>query len=1263
MGLALMAVTATAQSVVIVDKDGVTHKFATEYVENITFTPVTVTPAIEFTSLDLTPYSNGNVGLKFIGEGIEIGLDTYCGTEAVYLLPGTYNAAQTQNAMEINCTSTTFTYVNLGGENIAITGGSMEVTRNARIYTINLDFTIADGSKVRGTWSGELSKFSPYKTVEFTNLEQIEVRDPLPGEFYLRGDDGNYGFECVLDFIAAAGSATLPDGTYTLGDGQTPGTYTSKSIINLYSPNFDVNITAPVTVKTVDGLTSIESVIMCDNGLEVTLKGNVAIKYLNKPVEDLDLTLYDVHPYSGGNVGIKFKNGDNIISLDTYCGTEATYLVPGTYTLASNGEMEIDKNPQYSYYQTGVGADQKRLGFNSGTMEVSVDVETETYTIALDLVVEDGTQLKGKWSGTLTNYTPFIHVELTELNQVDIDDALPGEFYMRGHAAAYKYECVLDFITPAGSKTIPDGTYTLGDGETPGTYTAKSQIDAYNPSAIYKFTGPIEVKTEGNVTNITSVIDLGDGRTVTFKSNVPVTYLTPVEPEIPVFTSLTLNPYSNGNVGITLSKENLTLNLDTYCGVTATYLIPGTYTVTDSGSEMYIDSYEAYTYAYVNGDTSTKVAISSGSMEVAVDTETKVYTITVDMTLADGTAAKGKWSGVLDNYSPFKTAELVALNQLDIDMPQPGEFYMKGNGANWSFECVLDFITPAGSKTIPDGTYTLGDGETPGTYTSKSIINFYNPAINVRVTAPITVKTENGVTSIEALIESEDGMQVTLTGNVEIEYLEPVEPEIPTFTNFALNPYSNGNVGITLSNDNLELNLDTYCGVTATYLLPGTYTVTDSGSEMYIDSYEAYTYAYVNGDKNKKVAITSGTMEVSVDVETKVYTITVDMTLADGTAAKGKWSGVLDKYSPFKTAELVALNQLDIDMPKPGEFYMKGNGANWSFECVLDFITAPGSKRIPDGTYTLGDGETPGTYTSKSIINFYNPAINVRVTAPITVKTENGVTSIEALIESEDGMQVTLTGNVEIQYLEPDVPEVPAFSNLKLSPYSGGNVEINLSNENLTLNLDTYCGSEARYLMPGTYTVGGSVEMYIGTNEKYTYAYVNGSNVKTAISSGTMEVEVDVETKIYTITTDITLADGTVAKGSWSGVLPAYSPFKTAKLVALNQIDIDNPKPGEFYLRGNGEAHNFECVLDFIAPAGSETLPDGTYTLGDGETPGTYTSKSIINFYNPNMDVPFTAPITVKSENGKRIFESLIECEDGMQVTFTGNLEINYVQY
>ena len=45
------------------------------------------------------------------------------------------------------------------------------------------------------------------------------------------------------------------------------------------------------------------------------------------------------------------------------------------------------------------------------------------------------------------------------------------------------------------------------------------------------------------------------------------------------------------------------------------------------------------------------------------------------------------------------------------------------------------------------------------------------------------------------------------------------------------------------------------------------------------------------------------------------------------------------------------------------------------------------------------------------------------------------------------------------------------------------------------------------------------------------------------------------------------------------------------------------------------------------------------------------------------MDVPFTAPITVKSENGKRIFESLIECEDGMQVTFTGNLEINYVQY
>ena len=1261
MGLALMAVTATAQSVVIVDKDGVTHKFATEYVENITFTPVTVTPAIEFTSLDLTPYSNGNVGLKFIGEGIEIGLDAYCGTEAVYLLPGTYNVTQTNNAMEINCTNATFTYVNLGGENIAITGGSMEVTRNARIYTINLDFTIADGSKVRGTWSGELSKFSPYKTVELVNLSQIEVRDPLPGEFYLRGDDGNYGFECVLDFIAAAGSATLPDGTYTLGDGQTPGTYTSKSVINLYNPNFDVNVTAPVTVMTVDGLTSIESVIMCDNGAEVTLKGNVAIKYLNKPVEDLDLTLYDVHPYSGGNVGLKFKNGDNIISLDTYCGTEATYLVPGTYTLAGSGEMEIDNNPQYSYYQTGLGADQKKTGFKSGTMEVSVDVETEIYTIAVDLVVEDGTQLKGKWSGTLTNYTPFIKVELTELNQVDIDDALPGEFYMRGHAAAYKYECVLDFITPAGSKTIPDGTYTLGDGETPGTYTTNSQIDQYNPSAIYKFTGPIEVKTEGNVTNITSVIDLGDGRTVTFKSNVPVTYLTPVEPEIPVFTSLTLNPYSNGNVGITLSKDNLELNLDTYCGVTATYLMPGTYTVTDSGSEMYIDSYENYTYAYVNGDKTKKVAITSGTMEVAVDTDTKVYTITVDMTLANGTAAKGKWSGVLDNYSPFKTAELVALNQIDIDMPQPGEFYMRGNGANWSFECVLDFITPAGSKTIPDGTYTLGDGETPGTYTSKSIINFYNPAINVRVTAPITVKTENGVTSIEALIESEDGMQVTLTGNVEIQYLEQPEEDLD-LTLYDVHPYSGGNVGIKLKNGDNIISLDTYCGTEATYLVPGTYTVAGSG-EMEIDNNPNYTY-YQVGDK--KSSFKSGTMEVSVDVETETYTIAVDLVLEDGTTLKGKWSGTLTNYTPFIKVELTELYQFDLDSPLPGEFYMKGHAAANKYECVLDFITPAGSKIIPDGTYTLGDGETPGTYTAKSQIDQYTPNATYKFTGPIEVKTEGNVTNITSVIDLGDGRTVTFTSNVPVTYLEQPEPEPesPVFSNITLNPYSGGNVEINLSNENLTLNLDTYCGSEARYLLPGTYTVANSgTEMYIGTVINYSYAYVNGSNVKTAISSGTMEVEVDVETKIYTITTDITLADGTVAKGSWSGVLPAYSPFKTAKLVALNQIDIDNPKPGEFYLRGNGEAHNFECVLDFIAPAGSETLPDGTYTLGDGETPGTYTSKSIINFYNPNMDVPFTAPITVKSENGKRIFESLIECEDGMQVTFTGNLEINYVQY
>lgn len=271
----------SAQSVVITEKDGTTHKFCTDYVENITFEEIEVYDGIVFTACSANPYSGGNVGLSFSGEGLPaVELDVYSSATAGYLTPGSYTVDATSGEMTVS-TDQSYSNITIDSNKLGLKSGTMTVALEGSVYTIDMNFELTDASAFKGRWTGEISNYGPVVSFAATACKQTEPNDQVDGEFYLKLNDDNWSFEATLDFYAAAGSAILPDGEYTLAETKAAGTFGSRSQIDLYSPyNTTVKFTNPIIVKTVDGKKVIETTQVMENGrtLNFSFTGDITYK-------------------------------------------------------------------------------------------------------------------------------------------------------------------------------------------------------------------------------------------------------------------------------------------------------------------------------------------------------------------------------------------------------------------------------------------------------------------------------------------------------------------------------------------------------------------------------------------------------------------------------------------------------------------------------------------------------------------------------------------------------------------------------------------------------------------------------------------------------------------------------------------------------------------------------------------------------------------------------------------------------------------------
>lgn len=260
---------ATAQNIIVTDKDGVAHRFNADYVKEITFEKIQSQGGavnLDITSLNVSPYGTTNVGLTLVGEnGDLVELDLYQ-PSTMWLAAGNY-VVDASSAPYIGSDSR-YSYAMIGGEKKDLKSGSLDIALDGEVYTFTVDLVVGDGVNVKGTYTGKLPNFGPTASYDLTGVAYVEVNDPEPNGFYYRFNDETWKIEMRIDLFSE-GDAPKP-GTYTFSESTDNGC--AGSYVNLYSPYNDTSQfkEGTVTVEENGENTVININGVLENGLSMT---------------------------------------------------------------------------------------------------------------------------------------------------------------------------------------------------------------------------------------------------------------------------------------------------------------------------------------------------------------------------------------------------------------------------------------------------------------------------------------------------------------------------------------------------------------------------------------------------------------------------------------------------------------------------------------------------------------------------------------------------------------------------------------------------------------------------------------------------------------------------------------------------------------------------------------------------------------------------------------------------------------------------------
>lgn len=521
------AVTAQAQSVVIVDKDGLPHKFCTDYVKDITFVkqePQIETEKVEFTNAAVDPYTNNATLTLTAADGSSLVLDIYTATDYNYFKAGTYTVQETQGDWIVLAGSES--YRKKQGVDIPLKEGTVKFENDKAEYTISVDIILKNNTKIEGSYKGVLNDYSQYVDTKAAFIKQQAINDPVDGEFYFYIADNDYTWELRMDFFCSPDAKELTPGTYTFSETPVAGNFGPKSTLDSYRPSYNSKVQGSATITADGDNTKANMLLTLANGRVYNVTFDGKIQYLEAPKPQLPVfSSIKLEPYSYGNVTITLTDADgNNLVLDCYGPETAQYLMPGTYNVATtDNEWEI--MIKYSSYETTLPDDKtEKREIKSGSLVVSRD--GLIYTLTADITLEDDSKVTGVYTGELPAYSPLTAVTATDASQGNINDPIPGEFYIKVHDDNYTFDGQLDFFADADATTLPAGSYTFSETPTPGTYGPKTQITLYSPNKVFEVRDTTVTVTEADgKTIINFEMNTADGQTFKFDFNGEIKYL------------------------------------------------------------------------------------------------------------------------------------------------------------------------------------------------------------------------------------------------------------------------------------------------------------------------------------------------------------------------------------------------------------------------------------------------------------------------------------------------------------------------------------------------------------------------------------------------------------------------------------------------------------------------------------------------------------------------------------------------------------------
>lgn len=482
------------------------------------------------------------------------------------------------------------------------------------------------------------------------------------------------------------------------------------------------------------------------------------------------------------------------------------------------------------------------------------------------------------------------------------------------------------------------------------------------------------------------------------------------------------------------------------------------------------------------------------------------------------------------------------------------------------------------------------------------------------------------------------------------------DPDDNVFSAVTARAYSSGAIEATFSDPENPKSLTLWLvgPSMAKYLHDGVYTAQAEYGEMTVDTDKSYSFVSEGG---VNTALQSGT--VTVAIAGKIYTMTFDLTLIDGNSFKGSYTGAMPgltgRDATLNTCETPQVKTNDRDDRVEGEYYIKMNDSDWSYEMAVDFYALAGTAKLPAGTYRYGSDNAAGTFGPKSYINTYTPSSNYRFAEGSTVEVsyEGEIITMAFNLVTGDGRKFDMTYSGEITFPPFEAPKTQLASMEIDGLYSGGKnrgLIFKTADESLSIVLDMY--GEKTFIEEGTYTVAASEGLRIDTNPSYTY--VKQGETTTGLQSGT--VAVSTSDRTYTFDMALVLADGTPLNAVYTGVVGGFASKDFDLILAKPTIgSVNDQQPGEHIIKINDAGYTFEGRLDIFSDVNSTRPAAGTYTFSASKTPGTLGTLTQIDTFSPNNY--FTAQegsfVTIAYEGSNLVLTGTLNLEEGRKATLS----------